>query len=224
MVAAGSGVRLGAEVPKALRTVAGRTLVRRAVDGLVAAGVDHVLVVVAVGLEGRFAEALSGVRVPVRLVPGGAERQASVANGLAALAADPTLAAARIVLVHDAARALTPPGMIRAVIGAVAAGAPGAVPVLPVVDSIREQTAGGSVVVDRAPLRIVQTPQGFDLPTLVRAHALVAERGLVVTDDAAAVEALGLPLALEAGDRRAFKVTDPFDLLVAEALLSEEVH
>ena len=125
---------------------------------------------------------------------------------------------------HDAARALTPPGMIRAVIGAVAAGAPGAVPVLPVVDSIREQTAGGSVVVDRAPLRIVQTPQGFDLPTLVRAHALVAERGLVVTDDAAAVEALGLPLALVAGDRRAFKVTDPFDLLVAEALLSEEVH
>jgi 2-C-methyl-D-erythritol 4-phosphate cytidylyltransferase len=94
-----------------------------------------------------------------------------------------------------------------------------AIPVLPVVDTIREVTATGSATVDRSRLRAVQTPQGFARDVLERAHRLVADQGLQVTDDAAAVEALGYPVALVPGDREALKITEPLDLLFAEAIV-----
>mgnify|MGYP003376361238 FL=1 len=85
-------------------------------------------------------------------------------------------------------------------------------------DTIREVDEGGSHVVDRSRLRAVQTPQGFDREVLVEAHARLRVTGEHVTDDAAAVEALGWPIVLVEGSREAFKITEPFDLAVAEAL------
>ncbi len=219
VVAAGSGSRLGGDVPKALRELRGRPLVSHSIDGLAAGGVDRVVIVIAPGLDDAFADVVAGSPIPARCVHGGDERQDSVRIGLAAIAADPELATARYVLVHDAARALVPGDLVRRVIGALRDGAVAAIPVLPVVDTIREVTGTGSATVDRNRFRVVQTPQGFDRDVLERAHRLVADDGLQVTDDAAAVEALGHPVALVAGDREALKVTEPLDLLFAEAIV-----
>ncbi|GGJ97746.1 hypothetical protein GCM10010123_29760 [Pilimelia anulata] len=154
-------------------------------------------------------------RPPVVLVvAGGATRQASVA---AALAAAP--AGLDIVAVHDAARALAPVALVEAVAAAVRAGAPAVVPVLPVVDTVRGVDAAGALagVVDRAALRRVQTPQGFARAVLARAHAAAADDR---TDDAGLVEALGVPVAAVPGAEAAFKITTPYDLALAEALLA----
>jgi len=219
VVAAGSGSRLGGDIPKALRVLDGRPLVSHCIEGLAAGGVDRVVIVIAPGLDDSFADVVAGSPIPAHCVHGGAERQDSVSNGLAAIAADPQLATARYLLVHDAARALVPGDLVRRVIEALLDGAVAVVPVLPVVDTIREVAAIGSATVDRNRFRVVQTPQGFARAVLERAHRLVTDEGLQVTDDATAVEALGYPVALVAGDRKAFKVTEPLDLLFAEAIV-----
>lgn len=221
VVAAGSGSRLGGAVPKALRPVAGVPLVARSVAQLAAGGCTDAVVVVPAGLEAAFERVLADAPIPVRLVPGGAERQHSVAHGLAALAAEPPVAA-RHVLVHDAARALVPASVVAAVIAALREGAVAVVPVVPVVDSLRRLVPGGSEVVDRAEYRAVQTPQGFDRGVLVAAHAAVAAAGVSVTDDAAACEFAGFPVVLVPGSRDALKVTEPLDLVIAEALAAGE--
>ncbi len=214
MVAAGSGTRLGGAGPKALRLLGSRPLVSWAVDALAAGGVQSVVVVVASGLEGSFQTVLDQAPVPAVVVAGGATRQASVAHGLAALPDD-----CQVVLVHDAARPLVPPDVVRRVIDAVLAGAQAVTPVVPVVDTIRRVGPGQtSDVVDRSLLRAVQTPQGFDRATLVRAHAAL---GHDVTDDIAACEAVGVSATLVEGAREAFKVTEPFDLAVAQSLLPD---
>jgi 2-C-methyl-D-erythritol 4-phosphate cytidylyltransferase len=219
VVAAGSGSRLGGEIPKALRELDGRPLVSHSLAGLAAGGVDRAVLVIAPGLADAFAEVVATFPIPVTCVTGGSQRQDSVLAGLAAISADPALATARFVLVHDAARALVPGEVVRRVIAALEAGAVAAIPVLPVVDTIREISSTGSNTIDRSRLRIVQTPQGFGRDVLERAHRMVAELGLQVTDDAAAVEALGEPVTLVAGDREALKVTEPLDLLFAEAIV-----
>ena len=127
--------------------------------------------------------------------------------------------ASRFVLVHDAARAGVPPEVVARVIAALEAGAVGCVPVVPVVDTIRRVSEDGSTLVDRRPLRAVQTPQGFDRELLHRAHKEVRARGLSVTDDAAAIEVLGERVSLVEGSPEAFKVTEPLDLAFAEAVL-----
>jgi 2-C-methyl-D-erythritol 4-phosphate cytidylyltransferase len=151
---------------------------------------------------------------PVTVVPGGASRQASVA---AALAAVPERF--EIVLVHDAARALAPPGLVDRVAEAVRAGHPAVIPVLPVVDTVKQVTASGTVLgtVDRSVLRAVQTPQGFLRRTLAAAHAAAVDEH---TDDAGLVEKIGGTVHCVPGDERAIKITRPVDLVVAEALLS----
>lgn len=173
----------------------------------------------------------------VLIVPGGATRQQSVALALAAVPADYD-----VVLVHDAARALTPPSTIAGVVDAVRAGADAVIPVLPVADTIKSvrprtetaEVAGGSAdgsaahaahpahdtvehTVDRSGLRAVQTPQGFRRSLLERAHAAA---GHDATDDAGLVEALGRPVTMIPGHVEAFKVTTPFDLVLAEAVLA----
>lgn len=218
VVAAGSGSRLGGEVPKALRELAGKPLVAHSVAALAAGGVDRAVVVVADGLLPDFEAVLADSPIPTRAVVGGAERADSVRAGLDAISGDPGLAGAEFVLVHDAARALVPAEVVSRVIEALAAGAVGCVPVVPVVDTVRRLDEDGSVVVDRARLRAVQTPQGFRREVLLAAHRLAAERDLRVTDDATVVEALGVPIVLVDGSREALKVTEPFDLLVAEAI------
>lgn len=220
MVAAGSGVRLGGGVPKALRTLGGVPLVGWATRTLLAAGIPRVLVVAPASARDAFRAALTthvGADRGWSLVDGGAERQDSVRAGLTVLGDQPP----RIVLVHDAARPLVPVEVVRAVVAAVATGERAVVPVVPVVDSIRRVDAGGSTIIDRAPLRAVQTPQGFDFETLLAAHLEVANRRHQVTDDAAACEYLDVPVALVPGSRRSLKITEPMDLRLGEVLLAE---
>ena len=157
---------------------------------------------------------LAGLGDRVCVVAGGRERTDSVRL---ALAAARERSAVEVVLVHDAARAFVPPELVRAVVAAVRAGAPAVIPVLAVTDTIKQVDEHGRILatVDRAGLRAVQTPQGFRVDVLVRAHELAAPG---VTDDAGLVERLGERVFTVPGDPLAFKVTTPFDLLVAEAV------
>jgi 2-C-methyl-D-erythritol 4-phosphate cytidylyltransferase len=212
VAAAGSGLRLGADQPKALVLLGGRPLVRWAVDALRAGGVAEVVVAVPAGERAAFAAALPA---EVRLVDGGATRTASVRAALAAAGAD-----ADAVLVHDAARPLTPPDVVARVLAALAAGAPAVVPVLPVVDTTVLVDAAGAITdaVPRADLRRVQTPQGFDRATLDAAYARLNDAA-ELTDDAAVVRAHGVPVTTVAGDELSAKVTVAHDLALAELLV-----
>ena len=244
--AAGSGERLGASVPKAFVAVAGKPLLLHAVERLLEAGVDEVVVAVPAG---HLAVARRALGDRATVVVGGVDRTASVAAALAAvdnvkmslattvpggspapvaragpvLTADParTEQAVDVVLVHDAARAYAPPELIRSVIAVCRAGGDAVVPVLPVADTIRTVHPDGSLggTVDRNQLRVVQTPQGFATDVLRRAHRAAGSH-ITATDDAGLVEALGLAVTAVPGDPAAFKITTPADLADAERLMT----
>lgn len=216
--AAGSGERLGAGVPKALASLAGEPILAHAVRALVADPRVGLLVLAAPdGLEHDMAEvaAAQADAVPVVTVTGGATRAESVARALAVVPDG-----FPVVIVHDAARCLVPVEVVASVIDAVMGGADAVVPGLAVVDTVRELSAdGASRTIDRSALRSVQTPQGFGIDVLRRAHDAGDPRA---TDDAGMVEALGLSVLLVPGDAHAFKVTTGQDLLLAEAILAGE--
>ncbi len=212
--AAGRGERLGGELPKAFRLLGGAPLLVHAVRSLLAS--RHVgMVVVAVPAD-RLAEVRALLGPGVTAVAGGEHRQASVAAALAALPSD-----VDVVLVHDAARPLVPVSIVDAVAGAVLAGAPAVVPVLPVADTLKRVDRAGLVAgtVPRSQVWAVQTPQGFRREVLAKAHA-AADGADPATDDAGLVERLGIPVATVPGSPEALKITTPFDLVVAEALLA----
>jgi 2-C-methyl-D-erythritol 4-phosphate cytidylyltransferase len=216
VAAAGSGLRLGADRPKALVPLGGRALVCWAVDALRAGGVSDVVVAVPAEEHAAFAAVLPP---DVRLVAGGETRTASVRAALEALS-DPAHPTPDVVLVHDAARPLTPPDVVARVLAALDGGARAVVPVLPVVDTTVVVGDDGVITdaVPREPLRRVQTPQGFDRAMLVASYAaidLVADAALF-TDDAAVVRAAGIPVMTVEGDERAAKITVAHDLAVAE--------
>ena len=245
IAAAGAGTRLGAGLPKALAPLAdGRTLLHHCLESVAAAraaglALDAVVVLTppAGADAGRVAaEVDAGPRldVPVHCVPGGAERADSVRAGLAAasraLADLAPAGAPRRVLVHDAARALTPPSVFGAVTAALETGAVAAVPGLPLTDTVKQVTPGrGGVDVvaatpARAGLRAIQTPQGFDLDTLLAAHEAVRTDptldAAALTDDAMVMEAAGHEVVVVTGDPAAFKVTAPADLDLARLELA----
>ena len=215
--AAGSGVRLGPGAPKALRPLAGAPLLVHAVRRVLAAPCVGCLVVAAPEAAVDEVRGLLAPLVPggvlLTVLAGGATRQASVA---AALAAVPD--GYDIVLVHDAARALTPTDQIERVAAAVREGHAAVIPVLPVFDTIKQVDPSGEVVgtVDRSVLRAVQTPQGFRRAVLVEAHACAVDDH---TDDAGLAEKIGVPVWTVPGDEAALKITRPFDLAVAAHLL-----
>ncbi|MDH6180103.1 2-C-methyl-D-erythritol 4-phosphate cytidylyltransferase/2-C-methyl-D-erythritol 2,4-cyclodiphosphate synthase [Microbacteriaceae bacterium SG_E_30_P1] len=203
VVAAGSGTRLGADVPKAFVTVAGRPLLAHAID---AVPDDVQLVIVAPATRVQDARHIApGATV----VTGAHTRQGSVAAGLREVGAG-----IRTVLVHDAARAFTPREVFSRVIDAVESTGGGVIPVLPVVDTIK-RVDGTTVLetVDRSVLAQVQTPQGFPRDALEAAYASAADDH---TDDAALVAASGGSVSTVVGDARAFKITTPADLRRAE--------
>lgn len=218
VVAAGSGTRLGASAPKAFVGVDSRSVLRHALDGVFAAAPAQVVVVAPAGWEGDAETELreaAGERADLgRVVTGGATRQQSVAAGLSALWGD-----IETVLVHDAARALTPPSQIDAVAEAVAAGV-GVIPTLPVVDTLKRVVDGTvAAAVDRSELAAAQTPQGFPRAALEVAYAAARESGVEYTDDAALFAATGRPVRHIDGSERAFKITTPADLERARHLL-----
>lgn len=220
VLAAGSGVRLGAALPKALVPLRGEPILVHALRAARPAA-DYLLVAAPPG----HADAVRRLAAPfaATVVSGGLTRQESV---LAALTALP--AGVDVVLVHDAARALAPTALFHAVAAAVRSGHGAVVPALPVVDTIKrvaraaDGDAGAAEVVrgtvDRSALRAVQTPQGFSTELLARAHAAAGEDA---TDDAGLVEALGEEVVLIPGSPRALKITTPWDLRLAEFLLGE---
>ncbi len=218
--AAGRGQRLGAGMPKALVPVAGESLLLRAVRGLLASRcVQHVVVAAPDDGVALVEADLRPLGAPdtVHVVAGGAERTDSVRIALdAALARVPD---AGIVLVHDAARAFTPPSVVRAVVEAVQHGASAVVPVLPVADTVKQVDADGSVehTVDRNALRAVQTPQGFTTAVLREAYEA---GGDIATDDAGLVERVGHPVRAVPGHPHALKITTAFDLAIAERVLA----
>ncbi|MFF5082307.1 2-C-methyl-D-erythritol 4-phosphate cytidylyltransferase [Actinoplanes sp. NPDC000266] len=212
--AAGAGLRLGPGGPKALRLLAGEPLLVHAVRRVAAAPSVRLIVVAAPAAEVEAVQQLLAPVAPVTVVAGGAERQESVSRALAQVPPD-----IPIVLVHDAARALTPPDLIESVAAAVRDGHPAVIPALPVVDTIKEVAPGETVLgtVDRSVLRSVQTPQGFRHDILAAAHATAAGQ---LTDDAGLVEKAGLPVLCVPGSELAMKITRPLDLILAEALIS----
>jgi 2-C-methyl-D-erythritol 4-phosphate cytidylyltransferase len=211
--AAGAGLRLGPGGPKALRRLGGEPLLVHAVRRVAAASGVRMIVVAAPASDVAAVRELLDPVTDVTVVAGGPERQESVAAALAVVPRD-----VEIVLVHDAARALTPPRLIESVAAAVRGGRPAVVPVLPVVDTIKEVGPGEVVhgTVDRSVLRSVQTPQGFRHDVLAAAHAAATDP---LTDDAGLVEKAGVTVTCVPGSELALKITRPLDLILAEALL-----
>lgn len=209
--AAGSGERLGAGIPKAFVELCGQTMLERAVDGLLNSGVID-RVVVAVPAD-RIADTTALLAGRAHVVAGGAERHDTVRLALDEIG-DP-----EFVVVHDAARPLTPADQICRVVAALRDGVRAVVPVLPVVDTIKAVDANGAVLgtPERSGLRAVQTPQGFSTELLRRAYQRAGS--VAVTDDASLVENLGTPVHTVTGDPMAFKVTTPLDLRLARAVL-----
>ncbi|MDE0573704.1 2-C-methyl-D-erythritol 4-phosphate cytidylyltransferase [Demequina sp. B12] len=211
ITAAGSGSRLGAEVPKALVPIQGRALVVWATD-TVRQVADAIVVTAPASHLDEFRAALPDVTV----VAGGSTRQDSVARGLAALPEGSS-----IVLIHDAARAFQPASVMQTAIDAVRAGADGAVPVVPVVDTLVEVGADNpatasapelGATVDREGLRAVQTPQVLTVEAALAAHS----SGVTgATDDAQLAKAAGFTVVEVPGDERGFKVTRPLDVALA---------
>lgn len=217
VVAAGSGTRLNAGAPKAFVGIDEKTILRHALEGVFAAGEAQVVVVAPAGREGEaLTDALAAAgdrRELVSVVTGGVTRQGSVLAGLAALRGD-----VEFVLVHDAARALTPPAVFDRVVTALEGGAAAVIPTVPVVDTIKRVDDGGVIVegVDRSELAAAQTPQGFRRDVLAAAAASVDADH---TDDAALVGAAGHRVVTVAGDDTAFKITTAGDLARARGLV-----
>ncbi len=206
VVAGGSGSRFGDSIPKQFLELGGVRVIDWALGAAAAACDGVVAVLPAAHLQATLVDG-------VLAVAGGASRSESVRAGLAAV---PDGAA--MVVVHDAARPLANSDLFERVIAAVRAGADGAVPGIPVPDTIKRVDRSGRVVEtpDREALRAVQTPQAFAADVLRRAHAGGGE----ATDDAALVEAAGGTVVVVPGDPANLKVTGPDDLVRAEMLLS----
>lgn len=214
-MAAGSGSRFGADRPKQFCDLGGRPVVMTTIERLRRCGGDIVLVL-SPDWTGPWSEmcSLHSFTSP-RVVAGGATRWESVRRGLEAVSPD-----TEIITVHDGARPVVEPDLVRRLVGAVTSGADGAIPVTPMTDSLRRVNSdGSSCAVDRAPLRAVQTPQVFPADRLRRAYTLPYRPDF--TDDASVVEAAGFTrLALVEGSPRNIKITRPGDIEIASLYLA----
>ena len=204
VVAAGQGLRVGGGVPKQFTPWRGKPLVRHSVEAFMRAGLLRIVVVIPAGMQSMAEAALLGL--DVEFVSGGATRQDSVVAGLAQLGEHPPGA----VLIHDAARPRLTQPVIARLIEALA-DTPGAVPVLPVVDSLYRDGTGA---VSRDSLHRIQTPQAFRFDAILAAHR--AWPGVTIAgDDAEVARAAGLEVALVEGDENLRKVTYAADLAPA---------
>lgn len=216
VVAAGSGSRAGGG--KQWRDLGGKPVLRWSVEALLAAGAEEVAVVVSDGAEPQAQIALTGL-AGWRVASGGATRAASVRNGLKALGG----AEDRPVLIHDAARPFLNADVIRRVIEGLAE-ADGALPALPVADSLRLASDGRVAgAVARENLWRAQTPQAFRFATLTAAYAAWPDAE-TATDEAAVVERAGGRVRIVAGDERLMKLTYPEDFAMAEALIARQTR
>ena len=207
---AGMGHRLGADIPKALIQIDGITLIERAFAAL-SPVVDEIVITAPAGYEDQF-RAIVGESATV--ITGGVLRSDSVNVALKSLSPS-----TKYVLVHDAARALATSELAQRVLHGLTSGESAVIPALSVVDTIKEVDRDGYVrsTPDRSILRAVQTPQGFSVDVLKRAH----EASEDATDDAALVEALGVKVKTIPGEARAMKITNPEDIAMAVTLVRD---
>jgi len=222
IAAAGSGRRMGASGNKLLLPVAGRPVLAWTLDAALACEA-----ISWVGIVGQPVDehpiaslvAAASPRKPVHWIVGGDTRQDSVSRGLAALPAEATG-----VLIHDGARCLIEPGLLSRCAAAVQAGQ-AVIAATPVTDTIKQVDDSGSITAtpERSGLWAAQTPQGFAVAQLRDAHATARRQGWQVTDDAALYERLGLAVQVLEAPASNIKLTTPFDLTVAEAVLSARV-
>lgn len=216
VVAAGSGSRAGGG--KQWRMLGGKPVIRWSVEALLAAGAEDLVVVVPAGSEAEATEALAGL-AGWRLTQGGAARADSVKNGLAALGGPDD----RPVLIHDAARPLLSAAVIQRTLEALS-DADGALPALPVADSLRRAAYGLMAdPVERDGLWRAQTPQAFRFGTIIDAYA-AWPADEAATDEATVVERAGGRVRLVDGDPRLMKLTFPEDFAMAEALLPRQTR
>ncbi len=205
IVAAGKGERAGGDVPKQFQTIGGLALIAHAFDSFVGVqGIDHIIIVIGPGQQAQLQTALND-RVPSSIIVGGQERQHSVKNGLDAaesLGADK-------VLIHDAARPFVPLSVLKGLLQALEVSA-GAVPVLPVVDTLAHGDAKLGAPVDRSELFRIQTPQAFHLDAIMTSHKRWT--GGAATDDAQMARAAGYDVALVPGSADLEKITQSGDL------------
>lgn len=204
IVAAGSGLRFGADIPKALIQLGNRTLIEHAVAAI-SPVVDQVIVTAPATHLAQF-QAILGDAVTV--VAGGQTRSASVRAGLAAVSAE-----TKYVLVHDAARALASTDLASRVLSALQNGVVAVIPGLPQIDTVKSVDENGYVIStpNRSDLRSIQTPQGFEFSALRKAHAEDGEG----TDDASLIEGSGEKVLVIEGEEQALKITTPADLATA---------
>jgi 2-C-methyl-D-erythritol 4-phosphate cytidylyltransferase / 2-C-methyl-D-erythritol 2,4-cyclodiphosphate synthase len=213
VVAAGGGSRAGSELPKQYARIGGKALLAHAVDHLRHPRVDEVRVVIGAGQEGLYEEALAGSALPPPII-GGSVRQQSVRNGLEVMASE---GGAGRVLIHDAARPFLPGKVIDDLVDSLDENE-GAVPVLPVVDSLALGEARLGAPVPREKLVRVQTPQAFRFASILGAHR--AADGDGATDDAQVARAAGIEVALVEGDAALEKLTFAADFERAEQRLA----
>lgn len=210
IVAAGSGTRAGSGPPKQYRRIGGKAVLRHAYDALAGhPAIGEVRIVIGAGQEELFAQAMAGAD-PAPPLAGGAERALSVERGLAGIGSDR-------VLIHDAARPFCPPAVIDRLVAALDTHR-GAVPVLPVADTLARGEATLGETIDRTGAVRVQTPQAFETEAIRRAYA--AWQGPSPTDDATAARAAGIAVALVAGDEALAKLTWEGDFEAAERRLA----
>jgi 2-C-methyl-D-erythritol 4-phosphate cytidylyltransferase len=213
VLAAGAGRRLGADEPKAFLSIGGRPILAVAAAAAAASGaVDELIVTVPEGFEDRARSCVEGLGIPCTVVPGGDSRQASLRAALGALRDG-----IELVAVHDAARPFAPPALFASVLEAIGDETDGAIPVLPIADTVKRVEDGVVVAtVPREELALAQTPQAFRLAALRAAHDRAASAGLEVTDDAQALEAAGCLVRAIPGDPMNVKITTMLDLARAE--------
>lgn len=214
VLAGGSGSRMGADRNKVLLELRGKPVITRSVEAFTGL-VDGIILVSREEDMPAMQTAMDAAGLSVHIVPGGNTRQASVWNGLCALPTECTH-----VLIHDGARCLVDQDTIRQCKASVEHFRSG-VAAIPAIDTMKQVDTDEIVVStpDRSQLRAVQTPQGFTVDLIRRAHLDAQSAGFLGTDDASLVERLGVPVRLTPGSRRNIKLTTPEDLHMAEAFL-----
>lgn len=219
IVAGGKGLRMGGEIPKQFLPIGGKPVLMRTVEAFYQADTETGIVLVLPKEQQDYWKELCrqyDFRISYTLADGGRTRFHSVQNGLQAVPEEGTDV---LIAVHDGVRPFVSSQVVRACFDEAACqGA--VVPVLDMVDSVRQLSAdGSSMAVDRSRLKLVQTPQTFRADVLKKAYS--QDFTELFTDDASVVEASGVSVALVPGNRENIKITTPFDLKIAEALLKE---
>lgn len=216
LVAAGSGSRAGGGVPKQYREIGGKAVLAHAIEHVRRAGIDDLRVVIGEGQEQAFNAATSHLRLPPPVI-GGALRQESVRAGLEAIAAEGTPGN---VLIHDAARPFLPAAVVARLLAELEVHE-GAVPVLPVADTLAVARGALGDTVDRSGMVRVQTPQAFRLAAILAAHRTWP--GGPATDDAQIARAAGMEVVPVAGDPALDKLTWDEDFARAEESLARRL-